>query len=576
MPGADHATARSCRCGWSTASPATVRRDRGRPRRRVPGRRHGARASPGSTRWRSRGEPQCRPCARRGAASTPTRLLEPAADQGAEVVRWIQQPPMPCWCATADRRVRGGLAITARYVSEREQFGTQARHVPGRRPAHRRRLHRHRGHPAHRPPGDLAARRRASTPTTSCTIAKFWAADGAQRVVHAAQHLHGGIGVDLDYPIHRYFRWAKVLELTLGGQATHLRWRQPRRHPRRVGDVIEHPALDASSIPHRRRRAHVTSHLHQWDPLDAGRARDRAARWSWHSPQLRARGRRRERDRRQSDGDGRPTPPRRRTTGAAAAASPTAGSATSRTVCQDGDAAAPPTTGVTDDRDPGRHASPTRASRSGPASTRRCTTPPSRSPTGATSTAASSAASSWSTTSTPRSSSTTPAHHRGLRAGLRPGRRRRRVRRRTDNGAPGRCGLPNIAGYVVSPDGPRRRPPGAAGAEPGRQLPSALPADRRARRTPTRIDQLRDHRRRHRPVLARPRRPADRGRRAASGFEVVYDQSTPRTARPAGAPSSQEMQDEDVQVLEFDRRAREPDRRCSQRHGHRGLVRPRS
>jgi len=47
--------------------------------------------------------------------------------------------------------------------------------------------------------------------------AKFWAAEGAQRVVHAAQHLHGGIGVDLDYPIHRYFRWAKVLELTLGG-----------------------------------------------------------------------------------------------------------------------------------------------------------------------------------------------------------------------------------------------------------------------------------------------------------------------------------------------------------------------
>ena len=53
-------------------------------------------------------------------------------------------------------------------------------------------------------------------------IAKFWAADGAQRVVHAAQHLHGGIGVDLDYPIHRYFRWAKVLELTLGGASPSL------------------------------------------------------------------------------------------------------------------------------------------------------------------------------------------------------------------------------------------------------------------------------------------------------------------------------------------------------------------
>ena len=32
-------------------------------------------------------------------------------------------------------------------------------------------------------------------------IAKFWAAEGAHRVTHAAQHLHGGIGVDADYPV---------------------------------------------------------------------------------------------------------------------------------------------------------------------------------------------------------------------------------------------------------------------------------------------------------------------------------------------------------------------------------------
>ncbi|CAN5653152.1 acyl-CoA dehydrogenase family protein [soil metagenome] len=33
--------------------------------------------------------------------------------------------------------------------------------------------------------------------------AKFWAAEGGQRVVHAATHLHGGVGVDRDYPLHR-------------------------------------------------------------------------------------------------------------------------------------------------------------------------------------------------------------------------------------------------------------------------------------------------------------------------------------------------------------------------------------
>ena len=54
-------------------------------------------------------------------------------------------------------------------------------------------------------------------------IAKFWTAEGGQRVVHAAQHLHGGIGVDTDYPVHRTFRWAKHLELSMGGGTSHLR-----------------------------------------------------------------------------------------------------------------------------------------------------------------------------------------------------------------------------------------------------------------------------------------------------------------------------------------------------------------
>ncbi len=53
-------------------------------------------------------------------------------------------------------------------------------------------------------------------------IAKFWAADGGQRVVHAAQHLHGGLGVDRSYPLHRYFLAAKQLELTLGGATPNL------------------------------------------------------------------------------------------------------------------------------------------------------------------------------------------------------------------------------------------------------------------------------------------------------------------------------------------------------------------
>jgi hypothetical protein len=41
-------------------------------------------------------------------------------------------------------------------------------------------------------------------------------------VAVAAQHLHGGIGVDVDYPLHRYFMWAKHIELALGAASEQL------------------------------------------------------------------------------------------------------------------------------------------------------------------------------------------------------------------------------------------------------------------------------------------------------------------------------------------------------------------
>ncbi len=60
-------------------------------------------------------------------------------------------------------------------------------------------------------------------------VAKWWAAHAGQQVVHTAQHLHGGIGADTDYPIHRFFLWAKQIGLRLGGEARQLQ---------RLGDII--------------------------------------------------------------------------------------------------------------------------------------------------------------------------------------------------------------------------------------------------------------------------------------------------------------------------------------------------
>jgi alkylation response protein AidB-like acyl-CoA dehydrogenase len=61
-----------------------------------------------------------------------------------------------------------------------------------------------------------------SDATGDVRVAKWWASEGGHRVVHAAQHLHGGIGSDIEYPIHRYFLWGKQLAVMLGGGSEQL------------------------------------------------------------------------------------------------------------------------------------------------------------------------------------------------------------------------------------------------------------------------------------------------------------------------------------------------------------------
>jgi alkylation response protein AidB-like acyl-CoA dehydrogenase len=60
-------------------------------------------------------------------------------------------------------------------------------------------------------------------------VAAFWAADGVHRVVETAVHLHGGLGVDVSYPLHRWYLAGKVDELSLGGAARQLE---------RLGDLL--------------------------------------------------------------------------------------------------------------------------------------------------------------------------------------------------------------------------------------------------------------------------------------------------------------------------------------------------
>ncbi len=51
----------------------------------------------------------------------------------------------------------------------------------------------------------------------SAGVVRAWTCDTGHRVTHAAQHMHGGIGVDVSYPIHRFTYWSRALEIACGG-----------------------------------------------------------------------------------------------------------------------------------------------------------------------------------------------------------------------------------------------------------------------------------------------------------------------------------------------------------------------
>jgi 3-oxocholest-4-en-26-oyl-CoA dehydrogenase beta subunit len=137
-------------------------------------------------------------------------------DEAGTVLRWIVEHATVAACAVMAGLAAEAVRMTGEYTSSREQFGRPIAtfQAVGQRAAdayvdaHAIRL----------TMLQAAWRLTAGFPADrEVAIAKYWASAGGQRVVHAAQHLHGGIGVDRDYPLHRYFLLAKQLELTLGG-----------------------------------------------------------------------------------------------------------------------------------------------------------------------------------------------------------------------------------------------------------------------------------------------------------------------------------------------------------------------
>jgi len=144
------------------------------------------------------------------------------AGRGAEIVAWIELRATAALCALATGVCAEALRLTAEYTKTRKQFDQPIAtfQAVGQRAADA-----FIDTEAVRLTALQAAWRiDAGLPAEAAVAAaKIWAAQGGSRVVRAAQHLHGGVGVDREYPLHRYYLWARQLELTLGGATQQLR-----------------------------------------------------------------------------------------------------------------------------------------------------------------------------------------------------------------------------------------------------------------------------------------------------------------------------------------------------------------
>jgi alkylation response protein AidB-like acyl-CoA dehydrogenase len=144
-----------------------------------------------------------------------------SVDAGAEILGWIIDRVTVGLCAIQAGVCQVALQTTAEYASNRKQFDKPIAmfQAVGQRMADSYIDNEAVGLTMWQAATLLAEE---SSADKEIATAKFWAAEGGSRIGHAALHIHGGISIDVDYPIHRYFLWAKQIEYTLGAATEQL------------------------------------------------------------------------------------------------------------------------------------------------------------------------------------------------------------------------------------------------------------------------------------------------------------------------------------------------------------------
>jgi 3-oxocholest-4-en-26-oyl-CoA dehydrogenase beta subunit len=141
-------------------------------------------------------------------------VAEHVGERGAAL--WWEHRWSTMWSAAQAGVSDAALRLTATYTSEREQFGKPLSSFQGVAL---------KAADAYVDARVIAAAALQAAwaldsgidATLQVLTAAWWAAEGGQHCVHITQHLHGGMGADVTYPVHRYFLWGTQTELLLGG-----------------------------------------------------------------------------------------------------------------------------------------------------------------------------------------------------------------------------------------------------------------------------------------------------------------------------------------------------------------------
>jgi 3-oxo-4-pregnene-20-carboxyl-CoA dehydrogenase beta subunit len=161
--------------------------------------------------------------ASRGEGTEATLVLDEVEVNGADLLgvdaaTTLRRHAVAGLCMFGDGLVAGARDLTAEYVKQRRQFGralAEFQAVSGQMAD---------VYIASRTIGlaALSATWRTAAehdldPDDDLAVAAYWFTAEGPPALHTCHHLHGGMGVDVTYPLHAYFSWVQDVARALGG-----------------------------------------------------------------------------------------------------------------------------------------------------------------------------------------------------------------------------------------------------------------------------------------------------------------------------------------------------------------------